>query len=164
MQDQTQDTLLDMDDLDSLTLDGIEEAPEFMTPPSGRYTLGINKAEVFKRESEDGDTQAIRLIYFTRETIELNSQDEDKVPDGSLFSETFGIPDGLKYFKTRMKKVLGDDVDGIKIKDMLEALPVAFGENGDKMIAATLKKTISKKDGNEYENVRFQKTEVVDRG
>ena len=164
MQDQTQETLLEMDDLDSLTLDDVEEAPEFMTPPSGRYNLGISKADIFKRESEDGETQAIRVIYFTRETIELNSAEEDRVPDGSLFSETFGIPDGLKYFKTRMKQVLGGNVDGITIKDMLEALPTVFGEDGDKQISATLKKTVTKKDGNEYENVRFQKCSVIDRG
>lgn len=160
MPDDTGETLLDMDDLDALTLDDIEEAPEFLTPPSGRYKIGVSKAEIFKRD----DSQSIRVIYFTRETVELNEESEDEVPNGSLFSETFGIPDGLKYFKTRMKKVLGDNVDGIKVKEMLEVLPQVFGEEGDKQIAVTLKKVVSKKDGNEYENIRFQKMEVEDRG
>ena len=159
----SEDSLLDMDDLDQLTLDNVEEAPEFMTPPSGRYKIGISKADVFKRETDEGDTQAIRVIYFTRATVELNNENEDEVPPGSLFSETFGIPDGLKYFKTRMKKILGDNVDGIKVKEMLEALPAIFGEEGDKQISATIKKVVSKKDGNEYENVRFQRLEVEDR-
>ena len=41
MAEQEAETLLDLDDLDSLTLDDVDEAPEFMAPPSGKYKLGI---------------------------------------------------------------------------------------------------------------------------
>ena len=159
-EDNVGETLLDMDDLADLTLDGVEEAPEFMVPPSGKYRLGISKADIVKKEKDGEEKTSLRIIYFTKETVELASQDDDQVPNGSLFSENFQVPEGLKYFKPRMKKLLGDGISGISIKDMLEFLPTAFGEEGDKTILTTLRKTISKSDAGEFENVRFQKMEV----
>jgi hypothetical protein len=161
-----EDTLLDIADLDALTLDDVDEAPEFMVPPSGKYKLGISAADIQTREKDGETKQAMRLIYFTRETLELNNQEEDEVPVGTLFSENFqATKQGLEFFKTRMKKLLGDDLSGVSIKDMLEFLPKQFGKEGDKDILTTMRKVLSKPDetGNQFENVRFQKIEVVDR-
>lgn len=155
-----EDTLLDLDDLDSMSLDGVDEAPEFMVPPSGKYKLGIASADIQSREKEGEEKKSMRIIYFTRETLELNDQEEDKVPDGTLFSENFqATKQGLEFFKSRMKKLLGDDLSGVSIKDMLEFLPKQFGKEGDKDILTTMRKVLK----DEFENVRFQKIEVVDR-
>lgn len=160
-----EETLLDMDDLDSLTLDNVDEAPEFMCPPSGHYLLGIKEASIQKKETDEGTKQSIRLIFFVRSTVELASQDDDLVPDGTLFSENFqGTKQGLEFFKTRMKKLLGEDLTGISIPDMLQFLPKQFGEEGDKDVNTVLRKVISKTDAGEFENPRFQKMEAVDRG
>jgi len=160
-----EETLLDMDSLDDLTLDGVDEAPEYMTPPSGKYRLGITESSIQSREKDNEIKKSIRITYQVRETLELNNQEDDLVPDRTLFSENFQVTkQGLEFFKTRMKKLLGDDLTGVKVPEMLEFLPKEFGEEGGKEILATQRKTISKdKDtGNEYENVRFQKMEVVD--
>lgn len=155
-----EDTLLDLDDLDGLTLDGVDEAPEFMVPPSGKYKLGISSADIQSREKEGEEKKSMRIIYFTRETLELNNQEEDEVPNGTLFSENFqATKQGLEFFKSRMKKLLGDDLSGVSIKDMLEFLPKQFGKDGDKDILTTMRKVLK----DEFENVRFQKIEVVDR-
>lgn len=160
------ETLLEIADLDALTLDDVEEAPEFMVPPSGKYKLGITDADIQTRE-KDGDTkQAMRIIYYVRETVEMNNQEEDKVPEGTLFSENFqATKQGLEFFKSRMAKLLGDDLSGVTIKDMLEFLPKQFGKEGEKDILTTMRKVLSKPDetGNQFENVRFQKIEVIDR-
>lgn len=160
------DTLLDLDNLDTLTLDDVDEAPEFMVPPSGKYKLGISDADIQAREKDGETKQSMRLIFYVRETLELNNQEEDEVPPGTLFSENFqATKQGLEFFKSRMKKLLGDDLSGVSIKDMLEFLPKQFGKDGDKDILTTMRKTLSKPDGegNQFENVRFQKIEVVDR-
>lgn len=165
MADQEAETLLDLDDLDSLTLDDVDEAPEFMVPPSGKYKLGISQADIQSREKDGETKQSFRLIYFVQETIELANQDEDLVPVGTLFSENFqATKQGLEFFKSRMKKLLGDDLTGISIKDMLAFLPKQFDKEGDKSILTTMRKTLSKTEAGEFENVRFQKMEVVDRG
>ena len=130
-----EETLLDMDDLDSLTLDNVDEAPEYMIPPSGKYRLGITEASVQSREKDGETKQSMRITYQVRETLELNNQDDDLVPDKTLFSENFqATKQGLEFFKTRMKKLLGDDLTGISIKDMLEFLPKEYGEDGGKEI------------------------------
>lgn len=160
------DTLLDLDNLDDLTLDGVDEAPEFMAPPSGKYRLGIKEASIQAREKDGVEKQSMRITYQIKETLELNNQEDDKVPDSTMFSENFqATKQGLEFFKSRMKKLLGDDLTGISIKDMLEFLPKQYGDDGDKDILTTLKKTLTKdkETGNEYENVRFQKMEQVDR-
>jgi hypothetical protein len=96
--------------------------------------------------------------------VELASQDDDLVPDGTLFSENFqGTKQGLEFFKTRMKKLLGGDLDGISIPDMLAFLPKQFGETGEKDVNTVLRKVISKTDAGEFENPRFQKMEATDR-
>jgi hypothetical protein len=155
-----EDTLLDLDDLEAMNLDGVDEAPEFMVPPSGKYRLGIGTADIQTREKEGETKQAMRIIYFVRETIEVANQEEDEVPVGTLFSENFqATSQGLEFFKARMKKLLGDDLTGVSIKDMLDFLPKQFGKDGDKDILSTQRKTTS----GDFENVRFQKIEVVDR-
>ena len=164
MAENEAETLLDLDDLDSLTLDDVDEAPEFMAPPSGKYKLGITQADIQAREKDGETKQSFRLIYYVQQTLELANQDEDLVPDGTLFSENFqATKQGLEFFKSRMKKLLGDDLTGISIKDMLAFLPKQFNKDGDKSILTTMRKTITKQDGNEYENIRFQKMEVVNR-
>jgi len=162
-----EETLLDMDSLDDLTLDDVDEAPEYMSPPSGKYRLGITESSIQSREKDGETKQSIRITYQVRETLELNNQEDDLVPDRTLFSENFQVTkQGLEFFKTRMKKLLGDDLTGVKVPEMLEFLPKEFGEEGGKEILATQRKTVTKdkETGNEYENVRFQKMEVVDKG
>jgi hypothetical protein len=157
------ETLLDLGDLDSLTLDDVDEAPDFMCPPSGKYYLGISDASIQKKEADGETKQSIRIIFFIRETLELNNQEDDLVPNGTLFSESFqGTKKGLEFFKSRARKLLGADIDGISIGDMMDFLPKQFGADGDKKIATVLKKIISKTDTGEFENPRFQKMDVVE--
>lgn len=154
------ETFLDMEDIDGVTLDDVEEAPDFLVPPSGEYMHGIHSTKVSTVDDEDGKRTSIRIIYFVDDTIEVTG-DEDPVPNGSLFSENFQWPKGAPYFKNRMKKLLGD-ISGVTVKDMLQYLESQYGPEGSKRIHTVQKKMITKsKDGqNEYENVRFVKMDT----
>lgn len=115
--------VLDLDELLDGTLDNVEDVPEFVSPPSGRYHLAVSNAEV--RKNSDKTKPARLSIQFTvKETISVDSEDELPVPDDSLFSDSFQATEqGLGYFKQAAKRYLQtDDISGVSVRDILEAL------------------------------------------
>lgn len=97
MSNETQDTLLDMNDILGTSLDGVESAPEFVDPPDGNYHLNIQKVGLENYESKDAESQEmtkkrrIRITYNINKTVELADASDLPVSDGSLFSETFMV-------------------------------------------------------------------------
>ncbi len=124
-------TLLDLDSVLGTSIDGVEDAPEFVTPPAGNYLLGVQKASAEKYKTTNKETMEeeervrIRLTYQVMKTVELaNAQDDQPVADGSLFSEQFMTnPEGLSYFKRQAKNILGEEaIKGVSIGEILNEL------------------------------------------
>lgn len=126
------ETLLDLDNLDDISLAGIEAAPEFIEPPTGRYKLGVQaKMEEYEKDEKDAEgektgekvkAKRIRFTYSILETMELKDKKDLQPADGSLFSETFtATSEGLPYFKTRASAILGD-LGNATIKEVITEL------------------------------------------
>jgi len=120
--DETTLTLLDLDTVSSLSFDDLEEAPGFVIPPAGVYGLLLEtaKLEEFTRKAKGDEpaTKGHRIAhYYTIEAVEeLIDPKEQKPPVGSKFSERFQLNEqGLKYWKTKAKQILGDSVDGANL-------------------------------------------------
>ena len=103
-------TLLDLEALADESLEDIAEAPEFINPPAGDYTLRSVSGEIKSFEQEDGTTkQSIRIVIAVKEALELVA-DEPPVPEGSLFSLSFqGTKEGVGAFKRELRKMTGED-------------------------------------------------------
>ena len=112
MTEETNKTLLTLDQLNEMGADQTEAAPEFLNPPNGRYKcLAQAKFEDFTKEDKETGIEEkgvrIRVIYSTDSVVQLKDPQELQVPKGSLFSETFqGTAEGLRYFKTRAQGIL----------------------------------------------------------
>lgn len=143
---------LDLGAMMDATLDNIPDAPDFITPPPGIYTLGVKdcKVETYKPKA-GGEAQRIRILYTVEATEEV-AANEVPVPDGSMFSETFmATQQGLSYFKSRVKAIMNvDSLAGSSLRDMMESIK---GTTFDARI--TIKKT-SNPNGGEYENVQIR--------
>jgi len=149
-------SMLDMADIDGMTLDNVEAAGDFIAPPNGNYSLGVKSAKVSRKQNSEGEmTVRVIIAYFVRETLSLAADTEDPVPNGTLFSENFNIPEGTPYLKARLEKLLGD-IAGVKLKDMLDFLVRTYGDEG-KPFEAVLSKVTTVKGQNTYENTRFVK-------
>lgn len=108
MAEVTNETLLDLENLDEMDVGGIEAAPEFIEPPVGRYRLGL-QAKVEKYEKDDESKRRVRFIYNIRDVVELKDKTALVPAEGSLFSETFTVtPEGLKYWKSKAMSILGE--------------------------------------------------------
>lgn len=133
------------------SLDDIPEAPEFVIPPPGLYSLEIKEAKVetyqTKKEPEV-DKQRMKIIYGISETVAI-SGNEPPVPDGSLISETFqGTREGLSYFKSKIKAIMNvSDLAGVSLKDMMESV------KGASISARITIRKSPNPEGGEYENV-----------
>lgn len=120
-------TLLNMEDALSMNLDEVAEAPDFVDPPTGNYILTIMKAGLEEYETKDRETKEdvkrkrLRVSYAISSTVELAKPGEDKVPNGSMFSETFMLnKDGLSFFKKQAVKILGaDNIAQVHLQDIL---------------------------------------------
>lgn len=165
MSNETQDTLLDMNDILGTSLDGVESAPEFVDPPDGNYHLNIQKVGLENYESKDAESQEmtkkrrIRITYNINKTVELADASDLPVSDGSLFSETFMVnPEGLKYFKRQAKNILGEDnISGVPLKDIIDEMM------NDKTVSAKVKTKVSTgNNGKEYSNVQVHILGLVD--
>lgn len=153
-------TLLDLNSMMDQTLDDIEEAPDFANPPPGAYKLQVNEAKVetytqkAKGDRPEQDVQRIKLIYSTVQTIQLASDKEPPVPDGTLFSETFqGTKEGLGYAKKRIREIMNvESTAGVSLGDMLSSIK---GAQFDARLS--IKKT-AKNDGSGefYENLQIR--------
>jgi hypothetical protein len=162
-------TLLSIDDLMNMSVDSVEAAPDFLTPPTGDYLLGVKSAAVEKyrtKKMQDGepDKTRIKIIYTIQEVKQLADANELIPPTGSMFSETFqGSQAGLEYWKKRAIEILGV-VAGSTVKEINDELAAG----GYTFVArVTLKKTTDKESGDTYENVNLrvlkeaQKAELV---
>lgn len=139
------------------TLDTIVEAPDFVAPPDGSYTVQVKDVIVDKYTSKDEPNvpkQRLKYTYEILATLGLVNDREQPVPDHSLFSETFqGTLDGLSYFKKRARGIMNvSTLDGVPMREILSSLKgVSFD--------CTIKtKTVAnpKKPGEVYENLQIR--------
>jgi hypothetical protein len=156
---EAQKTTLDLGAMMEQSLDEIPEAPDFNNPPAGEYRLSVKEAKIDtytakpKQGDAGGERQRLKLIYTIEQTVST-AGNEQPVPDGSMFSETFqGTEQGLSYFKKRVKEVMNvSDLNGVTLKDMMESVK---GQAFDARI--TIKKTPNPNDANSpYENVNLR--------
>ncbi len=147
-------TLLDLEAMSGETLDGIEEAPDFITPPPGEYLLLVTDAKIDKYETKDGlPAQRLKVMYSVAKTINTVN-DEPPVADGSIFSETFqGTEQGLSFFKKRIRELMNaENVQGVTLADMMSSV------KGQQVKARlSIKKTAKKGvPGEFYENLQIR--------
>lgn len=109
---------LDLGAMMDSSLDNIAEAPDFTNPPAGLYMLECKEAKVDKystKKEPDVEKQRLKILYAVVSTVQLASDKEPPVPDGSMFSETFqATEEGLSYFKKRIREVMNaSDLTGV---------------------------------------------------
>lgn len=141
---------LDLGTMLDETLDLIPDAPEYVTPPAGEYRLSVKDCKIEKYETKSGKSgERIRIIYSI-ETTYSTADNEQPVPDGSMFSETF-TREGLSYFKTRVKNILNvSTINGVSLRDVMDTIK---GATFDARITI---KRIPNPNGGEYENVQIR--------
>ena len=117
---------LDLAGMMDETLDNIAEAPDYINPPSGSYTLSVKDCvtESYTNKKLKVQCQRIRVTYSVLATLELSKSDEQPVPDGSMFSETFtGTAQGLGYFKKSSKAIMNvSTLDGVPLRDIISSI------------------------------------------
>ena len=150
----TEATSLDLEAITDDVLDGIAEAPDYVTPPAGEYSLSVNDAVIDKyTDKEQKSKQRLKITYSINETLALADK-EPPVPNGSIFTETFTATEqGVSFFKKRVKEITGaDDLTGVGgIPGMLDAIKGALFD-----CRLTIKKS-AKPDGTGfYENVQLR--------
>lgn len=104
------ETLLDLDSLNNITMDTVEAAPEFINePPKGLYPLTVS-AKIERKANKEGVMKnKIRHIYAVAGAPILDNKNELVPAKGSMISETFEWnTEGQKYWKTRATGILGD--------------------------------------------------------
>lgn len=148
-----ENTLLDLNNMLNDNLDSVPDAPDFVTPPAGEYRLSVKDCAVdtYEKKKEPGvQKQRLKMTYTIVQTIStLNN--EQPVPDGSIFTETFmATEQGLGYFKKRIKEIMNaTDVVGVTLADMMNSV------KGNEFAARlTIKKSVVS--GTEYENVQLR--------
>jgi hypothetical protein len=156
--EQHMQTLLGLEDLESINFDDIEEAPGFVIPPEGNYRLCLDKAclEQYKTKKEPMKPRR-RLAHYLKIVKVLDLADsKEKIPsEGSLFSERWQLTaDGLKYWKTRAVAILGADTTGMSVGQVLKAL----NEGGFVFDAKIKHKNTKGEDGKDYTNINLQVT------
>lgn len=149
----TDQTILDLEAITDDVLDGIAEAPDYVTPPAGEYSLSVHDAIIDKYKDKEGNAkQRIKISYSINETLSLADK-EPPVPNGSIFTETFTATEqGVSFFKKRVKEITGaDDLTGVGgIPGMLDAI-----KGTDFDCRLTIKKS-DKPGGGFYENVQLR--------
>ena len=149
-------TILDLDSMMNASLDAIPDAPDFNIPPAGEYRIQVKDAMIDKYETkkEPGvPKQRLKMLYIVLETISL-ATNEQPVPDGSMFSETFmATEQGLSYFKKRIKEVMNaSDVTGVTLGDMMNSV-----KGSEFRCRISIKKTPNPNDkDNPYENLQIR--------
>lgn len=144
-------TILDLDALLDTEMGKVETLPDYVTPGPSKLALKVVEAGIKdgKKDKEGNGRRNIVIVYSITETLE---SDESPFPNGSLFSDRFqGTEEGLQYFKKQAMKILNvADMDGAKMRDILEAL-----QNVEFQAAITNRKT--KNDaGQEFVNVNVR--------
>ena len=118
-------TVLDLDSILDMTLDGVKDVPDYVNPPTGNYVLSIEDSKFEIKTNKDKEKVGrFSVTYKVEETIDLASDKELPVADGSLYSENFTYSeDGIAYLKKQAKKILNvESVDGVSLRDLLDSL------------------------------------------
>jgi len=154
MNAETKDTILDLNTMMEETLDSVQEIAGYENPPAGEYSLTVKDAAVDSYTSKDGvPGQRLKITYEIAAT-HSTANNEQPVPDGTLFTETFQATEqGLGFFKKRIKELLNvENVAGVALRDMLASVK---GATVDARIS--IKKT-PKKDipGEFWENLNIK--------
>ena len=149
----SENTILDLDALLDGSLDNVQAAPDYVTPPPGNYMLAIDDAKLEKYKSKEGkEGVRIKLGYKVVQTIDLSENtDEPPVADGSMFSESFlYTEEGLPYFKKTAQNILDvKSIEGVSMRELLDGL------KGTEFRARIGSRT-SEKDGKKYENATIR--------
>lgn len=140
-ENNSNETLLDMDAMLGETMDAVDDVAEFANPPAGEYRLKVISAKPGKQSKSGNAT--MQITYAVVET-KSTASGEQPVPDGTMFSERFQWTEqGKPFFKARIKSIMGvDDVSGVTLGDMLAS---AAGQEFDARI--TIKKDPKKENG-----------------
>lgn len=151
MNDMTKTTILDLDALMDMDLGSVETLPDFVSPAAGSYVLSIADVSIKQpKETEKEKASRIVLTYKIEETVECT---EAPFPNGSLFTESFqGTDEGVKYFKKQAVKLLNSEVEGAKMREVMEGLK----EMGPFKAVITTRTTKDKETGKEYTNINVR--------
>ena len=143
--------ILDLETLANQTLDNIADAPDFVNPPAGEYTLLVKDVAIDKYKTKDGTaSQRMKITYSIGETLStLNN--EPPVPNESIFTETFQATEqGMGFFKKRIKELMGvSDVAGVTLGDMMSSIK-------GQTLKARLSYKKSESNGKTYENLQLR--------
>lgn len=146
-------TILDLDAMLDGTLDQIQAAPDYVTPPPGDYILSVEEAKLEKyKNKEQKEGIRIKIQYKVNQTVALSEHTEEPaVADGSMFNETFQYTEeGLPYFKKAAQSILNvKSLDGVSLRDIFDGL------RGQEFQARIGSKS-SVKDGKTYENATIR--------
>ena len=98
-------TSINLNNLFDATMDQIEDAPEFITPPNGAYKVLVKSVE----RKENKGKNFVRFLYEVQEVVQLTgpvAPGENPPVPKSMFSEQFNIDgEGIKYLKRHVKEV-----------------------------------------------------------
>ncbi len=129
--------IIDIDALLDGNLADVEAAPDYVTPPTGTYTVSVTdvKMEKFDKRIYDeqrkdtGKTEPSARIRLTRaldSVIEYAEDDALPVNAGSLYSDTYMYNEqGLANFKRDAAAILRVDaaeLNDYPLRDLFEAL------------------------------------------
>jgi hypothetical protein len=162
-QNATEETLLDLDDVEGMDFDSIEDAPGFVTPPDGLYMLTLTKAcvEAYKTKATADKPSENRKrfahYYAIAKVLELDDSTEQAPKEGDKFSERFmHNAEGIKYWKTKAKAILGD-IGKVSVANVLAEL-----SSGNYTFKAKIqnKKSKGKSDNKEYTNTQVRVLKV----
>lgn len=149
-------TILDLDAMLDVSMDSVENVPDYQNPPPGAYVLKVKDAKTEKKTGKDaskGDYAIIQITYEVLKTVELAPAAAGELPvsDGTMFTERFTISeDGLKYFKKQALKILNvKDAAGATLRDLVGGI---VGAEFQAVIAVRT----STKDGKTYENTQIR--------
>lgn len=155
----TDETLLDLDNVEDLDFDGIEAAPGFVDPPDGVYILNVTKATIESYKTKEGEARKRFAHYYQISKVEELADSGEQAPNiGDKFSERFMMNEqGIKYWKSKAKDIVGE-MGKVSVANVLAAL-----SSGDYSFKARVQTKKSKgKDGKEYRNVQVKVLERMD--
>jgi len=161
LEDASNETLLDGDieDLDTISADTIEDQPGFVDPPTGIYTLSVQKAatEIYvpkKGDNANKRMSRIKHIYRIDNVVEISDKSELIPPENALFSEQFsGNADGRKYWKFKAKAILNrKELGKATIKEICEELT----NNSTPFRAKVINQQKTGDDGTVYTNIQVR--------
>lgn len=155
MTEAKNNTLLDLESMANETLDTIPDAPDFVQPPAGEYSITCKDACIDKGKNKEGeDYQRLKITYFINET-KSTLNNEPPVPNDSIFTETFqGTEQGLSFFKKRIKEIMGvTDVAGVTLGDMMSS---ARGASFNARISYKTAAGTGKNAGKTYTNLQMR--------